>query len=238
MRESSMFKNDNLTLEKAVEWRSAIWAPAVLSALNRSKKYLPNSPDALEVGFNSGAMSCYLAKNYNWNMTGIEVGEEQCTKAMNLAKSLGVERKVNFKSVSPKDTFKFDGEFDVIFLKSFLYHIKSWDEYQEWPKWLYQRLKKGGILLAIENGSGNYFDRFYRNKINKKCSWKNNILYNARVENLFKEVFTDVNFEYFGGIGQYFTYLPILCKIIQKVEKIAGLTDANNCFIVSIVARR
>ena len=49
------------SLSEAVEWRIPVWAPAVTSALDRAAAMLPSDAKVLEIGYNSGMMSCYMA---------------------------------------------------------------------------------------------------------------------------------------------------------------------------------
>lgn len=49
------------SLGEAVEWRIPLWVPAVSSALDRAEAMLPSDAKVLEIGYNSGMMSCYMA---------------------------------------------------------------------------------------------------------------------------------------------------------------------------------
>lgn len=49
------------SLNEAVEWRTPIWVLAVSSALDRAATLLPSDARVLEIGYNSGMMSCYMA---------------------------------------------------------------------------------------------------------------------------------------------------------------------------------
>ena len=72
----------NLNLVDAVEWRTKIWAPAVESALSGLEKIIPQNSSVLEIGYNSGIMSCYLAERFGWNITGYEISTSQQQKAI------------------------------------------------------------------------------------------------------------------------------------------------------------
>jgi tRNA A58 N-methylase Trm61 len=54
----------NLSLEQATEWRYPIWAPAISFTLKIGAKHLGPGSRILELGYNSGLMSIYLAKHY------------------------------------------------------------------------------------------------------------------------------------------------------------------------------
>ena len=58
----------NPSLNEAVEWRIPIWRPAVSNAFDRAAAMLSSDAKVLEIGYNSGMMSCYLASHYGWNI--------------------------------------------------------------------------------------------------------------------------------------------------------------------------
>lgn len=221
-----------MKIEEAVEWRAPVWAPAVQSAFTRSK--LPTGSQVLEIGYYSGAMSCFMAKNRGWNITAYDIESRLVQPAQSMAKTYGVEGKITFQTIDPKKTLEIKGQFDGIFLKSVLYHIKDWDQYRNWLNWIYSNLKPGGVLMAVENGKGHLLDQLVR----KRLAWGDNILFEQKVLNLFKEVFPNLSIEYFGGMSQYATFSPWLSKTLQKVEEGLNIPGPNNCFIASIVATK
>jgi cyclopropane fatty-acyl-phospholipid synthase-like methyltransferase len=225
-----------LTLEQAVEWRATLWAAATQYALNRAQTVLPVNANVLEIGFNSGLMSCYLAQTFGWKITGYEISHEQIKKAQTNALQYLITDKVNFNYCPPEKTFEIPGEYDAIFLKSILYHNKSQENYKKWIHWLHSKLKPGGVLIAIENGQGHFLDRFYRNQL-KNVSWKDNVFYSSAMEAEFKSTFKTTDIAYFGGFSQYLTAAPALCRAIMQIEKLFP-HNADNCFIASIFAQK
>jgi len=63
------------SLSEAVEWRIPVWAPAVSSALDRAAAIVSSDAKVLEVGYNSGLMSCYMAARYGWDIVGYEIAD-------------------------------------------------------------------------------------------------------------------------------------------------------------------
>jgi len=221
-----------ITLNEAVEWRVPIWGPAIHDALTRARPHLPPGSRVLELGYNSGKMSCFLAQNYGWKITGYEITQEQQKKASLNAQTLGLLEEIDFRYCPPEKTFNISDKFDGIFVKSFLYHNKSFDGYVEWLNWFKSRLNPNGRLIAVENGEGRWTDRLIRNHLIPNCSWKNNQFYNEKIEGRLKEIFPKVEVHYFGGISQYLTSVPIAAKLAQKFE----FPKAKNCFIAAINA--
>jgi cyclopropane fatty-acyl-phospholipid synthase-like methyltransferase len=221
-----------ITLDMAVEWRVPIWSPAIQWALDHSN--LSKDSNVLELGFCSGKMSCFLAQNLGWNMNSFECVEKYVEVANSNAKFYQVTDRTNFTYLHQDNTFSIQDKYDGIFLKSFLYHNKNMDKYLEWIKWLYDRLEVGGKLVLSENGQGHFLDRFYRSKVQQNNTWKENILYSSKIESELKKVFPNNEIKYFGGISQYLTPIAPLSHLAQKIER----PNADNCFIVSIVATK
>ena len=96
-----------LTLNEAVEWRIPIWAPAVKSALGRASSLLPCNAKVLEVGYNSGMMSCYMAGYYGWNIVGYDISYASQIKSNEMAMNYGVEKRTDFRVCLPDETYPF-----------------------------------------------------------------------------------------------------------------------------------
>lgn len=224
---------NKLSLEQATEWRYPIWTPAISFSLEKGSKLLRPGSRVLEIGYNSGLMSIYMAKEFGYHVDGYEVNEQQQINASKLAKRYGVEGKVNFYACPPektKDTV--NGPYDAIFIKSFLYHNKNLKDYLAWIDWFKSLLKTGGVLMATENGQGNYLSKLYRKKFLKNCTWKENYFFDVKVEEHLKKNFSKVHSKYFGGISQFATSFPNACHFLQKFEN----PDPNNCFVASVTA--
>ncbi|MFA4917421.1 MAG: class I SAM-dependent methyltransferase, partial [Syntrophales bacterium] len=201
------------SLNEAVEWRIQIWAPAVSSALEHAACLIPPNAIVLEVGYNTGMMSCYMAARYGWNIVGYEITESSRLKAEKAGRCYGLEEMTDFRVCLPNEMLYVEGPYDAVFLKSVMYHISDKDIYRNWIDWLHDILKDGGVLIAIENGRGGVLDKFYRKKI-KRSRWADFLLFNRWVEQEFQRRFRNVNFRYFGRFSQFFTFLPKVCGLI------------------------
>jgi predicted O-methyltransferase YrrM len=224
-------------LSEAVEWRVPIWAPAVLSALDRASAKLPYNSRVLEIGYNSGMMSNYMAAKYSWNIIGYDIYDSSRIKAEEVAHNYGIEEMMDFRVCSPDETLSIQGDYNAVFLKSVLYHISDKDVYRHWLDWLYSVVKDGGIIIAIENGKGGMIDRFYRERF-KKSRWADFLLFDSWAEQEFSRRFKQVDVKYFGRFSQFFTPLPKLCNLIRSFENRFFPPSKDHCFVASIVAQK
>lgn len=225
------------TLKGAVEWRIPIWAPAVTSALDRAAALVPSDAKVLEVGYNSGLMSCYMASHHGWKVVGYDISVSSRIKAEKTARQYGLEEKIDFRVCSPDETLLIQGVYDAVFLKSVLYHISDKGVYRSWLDWLHSVVRDGGVVIAVENGKGGLFDRIYRKTV-KKSRWANFLLFDRWAEQEFQQRFRHVNVRYFGRFSQFFTSLPKACNLIRMIEDRFCPASADHCFVASIVARK
>ena len=224
------------SLNEAVEWRIPIWRPAVSSALDRAATMLPSDAKLLEIGYNSGMMSCYMAGCYGWNLVGYDISDSSRIKAEETARHYRLER-TDFRVCSPDETLSVQGDYDAVFLKSVLYHISDKGVYRSWLDWLHSVVKDGGVVIAVENGKGGVIDKVYR-KIIKRSRWTDFLLFDRWVEQAFQQTFRDVDVKYFGRFSQFFTALPKACRLIRMLENRFCPPSAEHCFVASIVARK
>jgi len=225
------------TLNEAVEWRIPIWAPAVSSALDRAATMLPSDAKVLEIGYNSGMMSCYMARHYGWNIVGYDIADSSQIKAEETTRHYGLEGMTDFHVCSPDETLSIQGDYDAVFLKSVLYHISDKDIYRNWLDWLHSVVKDGGLVVAVENGKGGVLDRFYR-KIIKRSRWADFLLFDGWAEQEFRQKFRHVDVKYFGRFSQFFTTLPKACSLMRPLENRFCPPSVENCFVASIVAQK
>lgn len=141
-------------LYEAVEWRIPVWVPAVSSALDRAAAMLPSDAKVLEIGYNSGMMSCYIAAWYGWNIVGYDIADSSRIKAEATARRYELEEMTDFRVCSPDETLSIQGDYDAVFLKSVLYHISDKAVYRNWLDWLHSIVKDDGVVIAVENGKG------------------------------------------------------------------------------------
>jgi len=225
------------SLNEAVEWRIPIWAPAVSSALYRAEAILPSDVKVLEIGYNTGMMSCYMAVRYWWNVVGYDVSDSKRIKAEEMARYYGLQERTDFRICSPNKTLSIQGDYDAVFLKSVLYHISDKGVYRNWLDWLHSVVKDGGLVIAVENGRGWVLDRFYR-KIIKRSRWANFLLFDRWVEQEFQLRFKRVDVRCFGRFSQFFTALPKTCGLIRSLEDRFCPPSVDHCFVASIVAQK
>jgi cyclopropane fatty-acyl-phospholipid synthase-like methyltransferase len=224
-------------LSDVVEWRIPIWAPAVSNALDRAAARLPVNAKVLEIGYNSGMMSCYMAAQYRWNIVGYDISDSSRIKAENTARHYNAEQMTDFRVCSPDSTLSIKGEYDAVFLKSVLYHISDKDVYRSWLDWLRGVIKEDGVVIAVENGKGGVLDKLYRGWF-KKSRWADFLLFDSWAEQEFRRTFKYVDVKYFGRFSQFFTALPKICNLVRAVENSLFPPSVEHCFVASIVAQK
>ncbi len=225
-----------LSLHDAVEWRQPVWAPAVSRALAMATEELPSESHVLELGFGSGAMACYMAARAGWRVTGFEANRATTLAATKRAEARGLADRVTFQTCAHADTLSLTGQYDGLFLKSFLFHIADRPTYLTWLSWIGSVLRPGGKLMLCENGRGGPVDRLYR-RMNRRCYWRNNVLYDSWVEAQLRERFDVVGIDYFGRYAHWFSRIPIARTLAAASERILVPPDADSCFVASVVAR-
>ncbi len=225
------------SLNEAVEWRIPIWALAVSSALDRAAAMLPSDAKVLEIGYNSGMMSCYMAARYGWNIVGYDIFDSSRIKAEATARHYELEGMIDFRVCLPYETLSIQGEYDAVFLKSVLYRISDKAVYRNWLDWLHSIVKNGGVVVTVENGRGGVLDRFYR-KIIKRSRWADFLLFDGWAAQEFRQKFGHVDVRYFGRFSQFFTSLPKICRLIRSFEDRFCPPSTEHCFIASVVARK
>jgi len=85
---------------------------------------LSNVKKVLEVGCGIGVVTSYLAKEYKWNVTGIDLDPEQIERAKN--DNIENEYFKFFEADVTKLPFV-DSEFDMALSFDVLHHIPNWD---------------------------------------------------------------------------------------------------------------
>jgi len=225
------------TLDEAVEWRIPVWKPAVESTLTRAAGILPPAATVLEIGYNSGMMSCYMAGRYGWHVIGYDIRSEAAQEACDNALRYGVNDLCEFRTCLPEDTLAITGPFDAVFLKSVLYHIADVSLYRRWLDWLHGVLSDTGVVMAVENGAGGMLDRLYR-KVIRRSRWADFLLFDRWAEAEFNKTFRSVDMRYFGRVSQFFIHQPAAFSLVRRVEARFFPPDADHCFVAAIVARK
>jgi cyclopropane fatty-acyl-phospholipid synthase-like methyltransferase len=224
-------------LESAVEWRVPVWGPAVSRALTEAGKVLPPDSRVLEIGFNTGLMSCYMAAEFGWLITGYDLQERKRARAACHAKKLGLEDRVEFRVCQPSETIALQGPYDAVFVKSVLYHIADPDVYREWLDWMYRVLRPGGLVIAVENGAGSWLDRFFRRRVSR-ARWSECLLFDEWSATQFRQTFDEVRIWCFGRHSHFFTEIPFLFRAVDAVERRWLPATLNHCFVAAVLASK
>jgi predicted O-methyltransferase YrrM len=223
------------SLDEAVEWRIPIWAPAVSCALKRAAYLLPRGAKVLEVGYNTGMMSCFMASQYRWHVVGYDISESIRSKAVETARKYNLQDLIDFRVCLPSQTLSLKGSYDAVFIKSLLYHICDKAIYRAWLDWIHGVVRDGGLAIVVENGKGGLMDIIYRRGI-KKSRWANFLLFDKWAEQEFQRRFTHVDARYFGRFSHLLSPWPRLCEVVRALEEKLWPANADHCFVASIVA--
>lgn len=86
---------------------------------------LNNVSNVLEVGCGIGLLASYLAKEYKWNVTGVDLDSEQIKRAKNENKE---NDHLRFFEADATDLSFEKNEFDMILSFDVMHHIQNWDK--------------------------------------------------------------------------------------------------------------
>ena len=214
----------------------ALWERAVRSALPAMRRHLPEGSSVIEIGYGDGLLSCFLGRELGWNILGLDVRPEARTQAAANAERFGLGGRTKFLAVDPAETRHHTGSYDGVFIKTVLYSSRDLDEYSAWLDWIGSVLQPGGILVDFESGRANALMQAYRRL--RRREYTDLCLYTGEVEPLYDERFEILERRYFAGWSQFFAPVPGLRRLAVKVEETLARRDADNCFIVSIIARK
>ena len=129
------FKNVDDTLEQAQEQKKHHIA---------KKLSLQPGMSVLDIGSGWGGMAITLAKNYNVNVLGITLSEEQQKISQQRAISEGLEGKVEFKLMDYREDL---GVFDRIVSVGMFEHVGV-PNYAEYFRTIKNKLSPGGVALV------------------------------------------------------------------------------------------
>jgi protein-L-isoaspartate O-methyltransferase len=229
--------NQELTLRAGLEAGGApvIWERALREAWPVIQTVAPPGSRILEVGYGDGRLTCYLARELGWRVVGLEVSRRAQEQARQAAREFGVAHLVEFLWGEPAATFKHRGQYDVMFIKTVLYNAPDLAEYGRWLDWIVSVLRPGGILVNFETGRGNALTRAYRRL--RRRDYVGCCLYTRRVEALYEARFDIIHRRYYGGVSQFLAPLPPLYSLAARLEEGLRPRQADNSFIVAIIAR-
>jgi predicted O-methyltransferase YrrM len=213
-----------------------MWERAVRGALPTMRKLVPAASRVLEVGYGDGLLACYLCRELNWRVVGVDVDPKAQQLAAQHARQHELSDQIEFRCSPPEETLRHDGQYDAVFIKTVLYNSQNLEEYGRWLDWILSVLKPGGILINLETGRANALTQCYRRL--RRRSYKDLCLYTRQVESLYEARFEMIDRHYYGGWSQFLAPVPALYHIASRLEETLQPRHADNCFIVSIIARR
>jgi hypothetical protein len=126
--------------------------------------------------------------------------------------------------------------YDAVFIKTVLYLSKTLEEYGRWLDWISSVLRPGGVLVNFETGRANALTQFYRTL--RRRRYTRLCLYTSRVEALYDTRFDILKRCYYGGLSQFAAPAPSFYRLAARLEEALSPRQADNCFMVSIIARR
>ena len=225
-------------LRKGLEAGGApvMWERVVLQGLPKIRQFVPSGSHVLEVGYGDGRLSCFLCRELGWQIYGLDMDENAYLSATEQAKSFGIKDRIKFEICSPEETQKHQKQYDAVFIKTVIYNSVDSNEYGQWLDWVVSVLKPGGIFINLETGKANRGVQLYRKLRGRE--YKDLSLYTSKEEALYDERFEIIDRRYYGGWSQFFAPVPILYKAAYKIEEAIKPRNADNCFVVSIIARK
>jgi predicted O-methyltransferase YrrM len=197
---------------------------------------IPPGSRVLEVGYCDGLLSCQLCRWLGWRLVGLEIDQTAHCKAVQHAARSGLSELIQFHCCAPEETRRHSGRYDAVFIKTVLYNSPDLAEYGRWLDWILSVLRPGGILINFETGRANALTQCYRRL--RRREYTHLCLYTSRIEALYDARFEILERRYYGGLSQFLAPLAPLFRLAARMEEALRPRQADNCFIVSIIARR
>lgn len=213
-----------------------MWARVLQETLPMIHELAPAGSHVLEVGYGDGVLSCCLCQELGWHMVGLDISREAHRTAVEHARRLALTDRIEFRYCLPNETRKHSGQYDAVFIKTVLYSACDLKEYDDWLDWIWSVLKPRGVLINFETGRANALTQCYR-RIRRR-RYTDLCLYTGEVEALYGVRFDIISRQYYGGWSQFLAPLPSLYNLASRIEEAIRKRDADNSFIVSIIARR
>lgn len=212
------------------------WSRVVGDSLDAIRDAVPSGSRVLEVGYGDGELSCWMVRQFGWQLTGLEVSTANQEMAERAAAGYELTDRVSFQYCRPEDTRRHLGQYDAVFIKTVLYSSRTLAEYAEWLDWIVSVLKPNGVLVNYETGLAHPIAQRYRHW--RRREYADARLYTAAEEALYDARFTMLHRRYYGGLSQFLAPLPVVYPIAAACESTLSARTADNCFAVAIVARR
>lgn len=196
---------------------------------------VPPGSRVLEIGYGDGLLSCYLSQSLGWKIYGLDVNPLSCRAAVENASSYGLSDRLQFNCDDPGRIFQYKGEYDAVFIKTVLYNSPDLEYYGKWLDWIGSVIKPGGAFINFETGRANVLTQLYR-RIRRR-GYTNLCLYTRAIERLYDERFKIIDRRYYAGLSQFLVPVPALYRLASRMEAAIKERNADNCFIVSIIAQ-
>lgn len=213
-----------------------MWERIVRESLPAVHAAVPPGSKVLEVGYGDGLLSCWLAEQLGWRIVGLDANPAAAAAASDAARRHGLEGCVDFRACRPDETRSHEGSYDAVFVKTVLYSSESLADYEAWLDWILSVLRPGGILVNYETGRANRVVQTYRRLRGRV--YTDLCLYTAQVERLYDRHFEILFRKHYGGLSQFLSPAPGLYAMAAAMEERLTRRTADNCFAVSVVARR
>jgi ubiquinone/menaquinone biosynthesis C-methylase UbiE len=211
-----------------------MWSRVVLESLPTVRALVPPGSRVLEVGYGDGKLSCWLAKELGWSITGLDVNAGSAAAATAWAAASGLDStRVDFRLVRPEETRAITGAYDAVFVKTVFYVASSLPEYAEWLDWVPKVLRPGGVLVNYETGRASSLMQAYRRLRGRV--YTDLCLYTGEVESLYTARFDILHRRYYGGLSQFLSPVPGLYEAAAGFEAAVAARNADNCFAVALV---
>lgn len=213
-----------------------MWQRVLQEALPKMRELVPPESRVLEVGYGDGLLTCYLAQELGWRVLGLEADPKVQQLAEQQAVKYGLSDRIEFRWGAPEEILQHHGQYDAVFIKTVLYNSPNLAEYAIWLDWILSVLKPGGAFINFKSGRANTLTQWYRRLRGRNYAYLS--LYTGRVEALYDARFEIIERRYYGGWSQFLAPVPALYRIASRLEDKLRPRNADNSFIISIIARR
>lgn len=213
-----------------------MWQRVLVEALPKMRELLPPESRILEVGYGDGLLTCYLYQELGWRVVGLEIDRKAQQLAEQHARQYGLSDRIEFRCGHPEEIIQHRGEYDGVFIKTVLYNSPDLGEYARWLEWILSVLKPGGAFINFKSGRANALTQWYRRL--RRRSYTDRCLYTRQIEALYDARFEIIERRYYGGFSQFLAPVPALYRIASRLEENLRPRNADNSFIISIIARR